>query len=287
MRTAGHRPGDDRKPALAAALALHLGLLAILLWRPVTPPAIGGAVPITIIAHAPTTDSRPAVQAPVTQTAQTQTPAPEAKAPEPPPPPPPPRPRIPEPKAEAPAPQPRPSPTRTARAPQPTPKETAKASPPHPAPKQTSKAASQNDSFSLDSLQADVAKSLSRAKPHPSFAARGPTRPETATVARVAAGSGVSQSDVAGLAQLLTRLWNVNCNAEEAVVIPVKFSVGDDGGIIGRVDVRNLDQSADGSVSSAARRAIDAVHKAAPYGPAFRNNSFTVNFDARKACANG
>jgi outer membrane biosynthesis protein TonB len=287
MRTAGHRPGDDLKPALAAALALHLGLLAVVLWRPAQPPAFGGAVPITIVAHDPTTNSRRAVQAPVAQTARTETPTPAAKAPEPPPPPPP-EPRRPERKAvAAPTPPPRPTPAKPTPTPKPTPREPAKPAKPEPTPKRPARPAPQTDTFSLDSLQADVSKSLAKAKPHPSFAARGPARVETAPVARVEAGSGVSQSDVAGLSQLLTRLWNVNCNAEETVVIPVRFSVGDDGRITGRVDVKNLDQSSDGSVSSAARRAIDAVHKAAPYGPAFRNNSFTVNFDARKACANG
>jgi protein TonB len=288
MRTAGHRHGDDLKPALAAALALHVGLLVVLLWRPVTPPAIGAAVPITLVAHAPTTDSRPAVQAPVEQTAQTETPVPQAKAPEPPPPPPPPEPRPPRPKAvDRPVPQPRPAPTPSPVKRRPTPRSEAKPAPPEPTPKTKAKPAPQTDTFSLDSLQQDVAKSLPKSKPHASFAARGPTRVETATIARVAAGSGVSQSDIAGMAQLLTRLWNVNCAADETVVVPVRFNVGDDGRIVGRVDAKNLEHAADGSVSSAAQRAIDAVHKAAPYGPAFRNNSFTVNFDARKACSNG
>jgi outer membrane biosynthesis protein TonB len=275
MRTAGFRPGDDLKPALAAALALHLGLLALVLWRPVRAPAFGEAVPITIVAHAPATNARAAVQAPVEQSARTETPVAKAPAPEAPPPPPPPPPREISPPKRKVTPEPvldtRPSPVGAAR----------------PQKSKTAKPAPQTDTFSLDSLAADVARSTPKAKPRPSFAERGPARLETATVARVSAGSGVSQSDVAGLAQLLTRLWNVNCNADEVVVIPVKFSVGDDGRIVGRVDARNLDQSADGSVSSAARRAIDAVHKAAPYGQAFRNNSFTVNFDARKACASG
>jgi outer membrane biosynthesis protein TonB len=286
MRTAGHRPGDNLTPALAAAAALHLCLLVVLLWRPAPPPSLGAAVPITIVSHAPTTDSRPAIKAPVEQTARTETPVLQAKAPEPPPPPPPPQ--RPQPRAvEAPAPQPRPAPAKIQAKPMPSPKPQPKATPPQATPKTKSRPTPTTDSFSLDSLQADVSRSLPKTRPHASFAARGPTRAETALLARVDAGKGVSQSDVAGLSQLLTRLWNVNCSADEAVVIPVKFAVGDDGRIVGRVDAKNLDHAADGSISSAAQRAIDAVHKAAPYGPAFRNNSFTVNFDARKACANG
>ncbi|HEX4740248.1 MAG TPA: hypothetical protein VH353_02860 [Caulobacteraceae bacterium] len=283
MRTAGHRPGDSLSPALAGALALHLGLLAILLWHPAPPLSVGSAVPITIVSHAPTTDSRKADQAPVEQRAQTETPVPQAKAPEPPPPPPPPQPR-PQPAQAAPQARAIPAPAKTAIQPKPTPKEQAKPSP-QPTPK--TKSAAQSDNFSLESLQADVSRSMKRSPPHPSFAARGPTRAETATVARVDAGSGVSQSDIVGLSQLLQRLWNVNCSADEAVVIPIKFSVGDDGRITGSVDAHNLEHSSNLSISTAAQRAIDAVHKAAPYGAPFRNNSFTVKFDAQKACASG
>jgi outer membrane biosynthesis protein TonB len=288
MRTAGHRPDDTLAPALAGAVALHLALLAVLLFHPAPPMSIGTAVPITLVAHAPTTDSRPAVQAPVEQAAQTPEPVPEAKAPEPPPPPPP-QPRRPELKAvETPAPQPRPAPAKTALKPTPQPKQQPQEKPSPPQPPTKSKPAAHSDSFSLDSLQVDVNKSLKAAKPHPAFAARGPiARPETATVARVDAGKGVSQSDVAGLAQLLTRLWNVNCGLEETVVVPISFKVGDDGGIEGAVSAHGLEGSHDPAVSVAARRAIDAVRKAAPYGAQFRNNGFTVNFDAKKACASG
>jgi hypothetical protein len=256
MRTAGHRPDDDLKPAIAGAAALHLGLIALLLWHPGTPPSLGAAVPITLVAHGPTTDSRPATVAPMEQAAQTPEPVAEAKAPEPLPAPPTPQPVRPEPKAVA------------------TPK--AKAAP---APKA--------DTFSLDSLQADINRSAKRNPLRPAFAARGPARAETATLARVDAGKGVSETDVAGLAQLLTRLWNVNCGLDETVVVPVNFKVGDDGRLEGQVSAKGLEASHDPNVAVAARRAIDAVHKAAPYGAPFRNNSFTVNFDAKKACASG
>ncbi|HEY2050388.1 MAG TPA: hypothetical protein VGH03_13670 [Caulobacteraceae bacterium] len=279
MRTAGHRPGDSLTPALAGALALHLGLLALLFLHPAPPLSLGAAVPITIVSHDPTTDSRPAIQAPEEHRAQTETPVPQAKAPEPPPPPPPPQPNHPQAVA---APAPTPAPSKTALKPKPTPKDAANAA----ASQQTqkTKTAAKSDNFSLDSLQADVSRSLKRSPPRPAFAARGPVQAETATVARVDAGQGVSQSDVAGLSQLLQRLWNVNCG-DDTVVVPVSFKVGDDGHLVGAVGAHGLENSSNPAISVAARRAIDAVHKAAPYGAPFRNNSFTVNFDAKKACA--
>jgi outer membrane biosynthesis protein TonB len=249
MRAAAHRPGEDLKPAIAGAAVLHLALLALFIWRPSRPPAMGAAVPITLVAHGPTAGSRPAVAAPVTQAAQTPEPVPQAKPPEPPPP-------------QA----PRPSPAKPVLTPKPTPKPKA-------------------DAFNLDSLQADINRTAKRSPARPAFAQRGPARAETASVARVDAGKGVSPSDVAGLAQLLTRLWNVNCGLDETVVVPVSFKVADDGRLEGAVSAKGLESSHDPAVSVAARRAIDAVRKAAPFGAEFRNNSFTVNFDARKACA--
>jgi protein TonB len=144
------------------------------------------------------------------------------------------------------------------------------------------------DTFSLDALAAKIAHTSRPSPPRPSSGARGPTRAETASVARVDAGQGVSQSDVAGLSQLLERLWNPNCIAAEGagVVIPVKFAVGEDGRVVGRITEGGRDGAADEVVATAARRAIDAVHQAEPYGAAYRGKSFTVNFDAKTACAN-
>jgi protein TonB len=269
MRTAGHRPDDDLKAAIAGAAALHLGIFALLFWRPATPPGLGAAVPITLVAHGPTTDSRPAEAEPVQQSAQTPEPVPQAKPPEPPPPP-----------------APRSTPAKAVETPKPTPALQARPTP-QPTPK-TKATPTKADTFSLDSLQADINKTAKRTAPHPAFAARGPTRAETAPVARVDAGAGVSQSDVAGLAQLLTRLWNVNCGLDETVIVPVSFKVDDEGRVQDRsVNAKGLETSPNPAVAIAARRAIDAVHKAAPYGAPYRNNSFTVNFDAKKACASG
>jgi hypothetical protein len=246
------RRRDSLTPAFLVAALLHIGLFAaVILFRGSQPVPMGDVVPINIVSSAPVTDSRPAQVAPTAQTAQVETPVPLEKAPVPPPP----------------APTPTPAPLR----PSPTP---AKALAPQPA----------KTDF-LDALQKSIAKAERTAPPRPAMAARGPARAETAPNPRVDAGPGVSQSDLQGLQQLLERLWNPNCSVEggEAVIVPVKFAVGDDGRVVGRVTDRGA--SADPVVFAAARRAIDAVHQAEPYADPYRAKTFTVIFDAQKACA--
>jgi periplasmic protein TonB len=271
-------------PALIAAAALHIGVFILLAFvaRPSIVP-VGSAVPINIVSNAPTTDSRPAVAAPETQEAQTETPQPEAPPPAPPPEPEPkPTPPKPAPKPPAPRPAPKPTPAPTPK-PTPTPKAPAK-----PTPSPARKSAASDTDF-LDSLQASIASAAKSSPPRPASGRRGPTRAETAPQARVDAGAGVSQSDIAGLSQLLQRLWNPNCSVEggDAVLVPVKFSVDGDGSVVGRVSAGGREASSDPVVFAAARRAIDAVHQAAPYGAPYRGKSFTVNFDAKKACSQG
>lgn len=258
------RRGDNMGPALLAAVALHAALLLALIGfqRPSLLPT-GTSVPITLVAKGPTTNSRPAVQAPQAQAAQTPSPSPDITPPAPPP-----------------APKPAPLPA-----------------PPKPAPPKPAQTKPVEKSLDLARLQADVAtprKSFSLAalqadltaggKAHPGSARRGPARAETATEARVDAGTGVSQSDLAGLSELLQRLWNPDCSVDDRVVIPVRFTVGFDGRIQGRVDAAGRDASPDPVVFAAARRAIDAVHQAAPYADTYRGLTITVRFDAKKAC---
>jgi len=261
------RRRESLRPAFLAAVALHVGLFAavVLLGRP-TPVPLGDAVPVNIVSSEPKTDSRPAEAAPLTQAAQVETPVPDAKTPPPPPAPP------------QPAPAPTPAPLKASRAkPTPTPAKPAPTVKPQPA----------KPAFSLDALQASIARAARSQPARPAFAARGPTRAETAPRARVDAGQGVSQSDLQGLQQLLERLWNPNCGVEggSGVVVPVTFSVGGDGAVVGRVTDRAA--SSDPVVFAAARRAIDAVHQAEPYAAPYRGKSFTVNFDAKKACSRG
>jgi len=275
MMVPAPRRRESLAPALLAAAALHVGIFLLVTFFPQSTPPIGGtAVPITIISSAPTTDSRPAEAAPETQTAQTEAPVPQAKPPEPQPQPQPapapPAPKAPPLKAAKPKPEVKPLPDK------PTPK------PPPP----TAKPAP--DTFSLDKLAANIARTTKPSPPRPAFAARGPTRAETAPEARVDAGQGVSQSDIAGLSQLLERLWNPNCDVAgaDSVVVPVRFTVSFDGHVIGRITEGGRDTSSNPVLATAARRAIDAIHQAEPYAATYRGQTFTVNFDAKKACAN-
>jgi outer membrane biosynthesis protein TonB len=134
--------------------------------------------------------------------------------------------------------------------------------------------------FNPDALQASIDRAARASATKSANAAhRGPTRAETATVARANAGTGISQSDMQGLQQLLERLWNPNC-AADPVIVPVRFSVGDDGHLISRPTVLG------GADPVAARRAVDAVHQAEPFAAPYRGKGFiTVNFDAKKYCA--
>lgn len=249
-------------PAIIAALFLHLAFfLAItLLDRRPWPIPGGSTVPIELVSSGPPRAAAPARVAPQTQLAAAEVPAPQ-----------PPR-SVPAP----PAPEPRPSVAKKEAAPKAVPK-------PAPAPSRPQP----TRAFSLDALAASIAKAAHSAPAKPAAVAeRGPNRPQTAPQAAAQKGEGVTQSDMEGLQQLLGRLWNPNCAVEGAgaVVIPVKFLVGPAGRVIGRVTASEI-SSSDPVVAAAARRAIDAVHEAEPFPEVFRNNPFTVNFDARKYCA--
>jgi outer membrane biosynthesis protein TonB len=273
------------RPALAAAIVLHLVVFAALTFSP-RPRVIptGDAVPITVVSHEPPAAPAKAEPAPVAEAAQTETPTPEAPPPEPPPPP---------------APQPRAAPRRppklTPVKPAPTPKPAVKPAPkaptppPKPAPAKPARAAkaSTAPSLDLDALQASLAKSTHPAPPRPSFAQRGPTR--AAAAPQSAAAPGISQADQAGLKALLNRLWNPNCSVEggDAVFVTVTFSVGPDGRLLGRPNARGKERSTDPVVAAGARRAIDAIAEVQPFTRVYRDaGPITINFDAKTACAN-
>jgi len=258
--------------AIVAALALHLGLFAAftLTVKPKIMP-MGDAVPITIVADAPPTAPAKALAAPVAQAAQTEAPTPDAPPPKVAPEPPPPKP------------SPAPTLTRPVVAPVPKPPPVAK---PVAAVKPVKAKTAPNSTLDLDALQASLAKSAYPAAPKPTFAERGPSRPQSAL--QSADAPGVSRSDQAGLSQLLNRLWNPNCSVEggDAVLVSVTFAVGYDGRLTGRVSAGGREASPDPVVATAARRAIDAVHEAEPYQATYRGAQFRINFDARKACVN-
>lgn len=255
---------ESRAPALLAALAIHAGVFAVLIY--VAKPSFlpqGAAVPINIVANAPRTDSRAAEAAVEAHAAAVETPVARALPPVP----------------ARPHPPPEPSPIKPAPAAKPAPSGDHRAA--------RAKSLPAKPAFSLDSLEASIAKAARTAPAKPAFARRGPALAETAPRARVAAGMGVSQSDMQGLQQLLERLWNVNCSVEgaDAVTVPVSFTVGSDGWIAGRIAAGGEETSSDPVTYVAARRAIDAVRRAEPYGQVYRGQSFKVIFDAAKACS--
>ncbi len=228
---------------------------------------VGAVVPVTIVSSAPDMDTRPAEQAPETQTAQSEQPAPEAPPPEPVPPPP----------------QPAPPPPKTA----PAAKPVAKAPAPRPA---APPAKSVEPSLDLDALAASLTRPARNAPQRPSTAPRGPTRAETAPVARQTVGTGLAAGDaVTGMTDELQRRWNPNCEVDGGRDVQVKvfFQLGVTGQVMG--EVTSQIQSPRGPVATAgAERAIRAVYAAAPFRGLPRDyygQRFSVNFNAREACA--
>ena len=253
---------DNRLPALVAAGALHLGVFALLFVFPSRSALpIGSSVPINIISNAPFTDTRQAYQSPKTETAA-----------------------APEPQAQAP-PQP---PAPELATPQFSPTTSQAAKPPKPAATQPStQAAPPNPSLDWSHMQQIIEAARRSAGAQASSAARGPARAETAPEARPDAGQGLSMSDQLGLQQLLERLWNPNCDAPggSAVKLKVRFIVGLSGHLVGAPNAGGLDSSSNAVMAAAARRALDAIREAEPYGAPYYGQTITVNFDAKEACA--
>jgi hypothetical protein len=257
------RSRDSRLPALGAAIALHAAVFLAVMFAPQKPPLpIGSSVPINIVSSEPATDTRPAIQAPEAQAAAAPEPVPAA------------RPLPPAPQVATPA--------FTQTAPQPVHAQ----KPPTPQPSQhpTTSAAPNVD---FNRMQQIIESARKAAGAQASSAQKGPSRAETALQARPDAGQGVSQSDMLGLQQLLERLWNPNCDTPggAAVKLRVKFLVGLDGRLLGAPSAGGAEGSGDPVVAAAARRALDAVHEAAPYSQPYYGQSIVVNFDAKEACA--
>ena len=120
-----------------------------------------------------------------------------------------------------------------------------------------------------------------------SSARRGTVKAQTNPNVGAGAAQGPSASQLAGLEQLLERLWNPNCDVPggDTVKLKVRFTVGLNGNLIGDPDAGGLEQSGGAVVSAAARRAVDAVRQAEPYAEPYYGQAITVNFDAKEACA--
>jgi outer membrane biosynthesis protein TonB len=225
---------------------------------------VGTVVPVTIVSNAPSTDVRPAVQAPEEQTALADEPVPDAPL-------------------ESAAPEPQPAPTPPVPAPKAA-KPVEKVPAVKPAPP-----AKPEKGLDLDALSASVSKMVKTSTPKPSSAAKGPARPETALQARPAVGTGNSAAALSGLTDELQRRWNPNCAVEGGrdVQVRVAFTLGAGGQVVG--EVASQIKGAQNPVSQAAAdRAVRAVYAAAPFRNLpreFYGDKIAVNFNAREACS--
>jgi outer membrane biosynthesis protein TonB len=257
-------------PAFVGSIGLHALVVAAILigpWKPSKPVIIGESVPVTIVTEGPT-NVRPAIEAAEDQTAQTEEPTPEAE---------------PQPPAPVPAPVPTPAPA---------PPKTATAAPtPKPTPTKPAPAKPEPDFFA--SLEKTLAKTPKAAGKPVANAAKGPTRPETATQARPGAGAmtGLQAAAINGMKDEIQRRWNPNCEVEGggAIQVKVSFKLATGGRIVGQVTAGDAERSSDPVVKAAADRAIRAVYQSAPFEglpPDYYGQQLNLNFKARDACAN-
>jgi outer membrane biosynthesis protein TonB len=253
-------------PALMGSVLLHATVAALFLisWNFARDLKVGTVVPVTIVTNAPSTDVRPAIEAPEEQTALADAPVPDAPL-------------------ESAAPEPQPAPT----PPTPAPK-TAKPLEKLPAVKPAPPAKPEKR-LDLDALSASVSKMVRPTATKPSSAAKGPARPETATQARPAVGAGLSAAALSGLTDELQRRWNPNCDVEGGrdVQVRVAFVIGAGGQVVG--EVASQIKGAQTPVSQAAAdRAVRAVYAAAPFRNLpreFYGDKIAVNFNGREACS--
>lgn len=249
-------------PAALGSVALHGAVaLALMISWGSRDLKVGSVVPVTIVSSAPDKDTRPAEQADETQAAMTEAPAAEAP-PEPVPPPPTPAP----------------------------PSKAAKPAEKAPAPLPTKSAAKPAEkSLDLDNLYASLTRPARNA-PRPSSAQQGPSRAETAPVARQTVGTGLAAgAALEGLAEELQRRWNPNCDVEGGrdVLVKATFQLGVGGQVVG--DVKTEIRGPRTPVAQVgAERAASAVYAAAPFRGLpheFYGERINVNFNAREACA--
>ena len=252
-------------PAALGSVALHGSIaLAVMISWGSRDLKVGSIVPVTIVSSAPDIDTRPAEQGPEAQSAMTEAPVADAP-PAPVPPPPQPAPVTPSAKTAKPV------------------EKAATPTAMKPAAKPAEKA------FDLDALAASLTKPSRNAPQRPSSAPKGPSRPETAPVARQTVGAGLAAgAAVTGMTEELQRRWNPNCNVEGGrdVLIRVTFQLGAMGQVVGDVDSQ-IQGVRSPVATAAAERAVRAVYAAAPFRGLpreFYGDKVAVNFNAREAC---
>jgi outer membrane biosynthesis protein TonB len=275
---------------MAGSAALHAIILisGLIAWPWLTKPIhMGDVVPVTLITSDQAPAPAPAIQAPQPAPAATEQPvplaSPQAVAPEEAPTPTPPAPKV------APQPIPKPRPVQPAKvtpqpAPTPTPHKAAaqaKPTPAMPAPE-----------LDMAALSAELSKQARPSGARQSSAARGPSRPAQAIVARTSAGTSdaVSSAALSSLAGELQRLWNPNCEAAGAsdITIKVSFQIGSSGRLA-TAPVSSLAGASDPVTKAASDRAVRAVYQGEPFSdlpPSLYGQKITVNFNPKTFCSN-
>ena len=279
------RARREISPALMGSVALHVAVAAALLisWRFERNLKLGSAVPVTLVASAPSQLEAP-VQAPEPAPAQAETSTPQA-------------PPVPVPPAPRPAPEPQPAPPKPAPPPKPTP--APKPAPtPKPAPKvekpveqtpppKAKTAAKPEKSLDLDALAASLSKMSKPAGGKPGQAARGAPRAAAApTVGKELSKGG--QAALNGLIEDLEKHWHPNCNVEGArdVQVRIRFRIDPEGQVQG--DPKRLITDTPSTVVGAATvRAAQTILAGEPYRnlpPELYGQTITAIFNGKDAC---
>jgi outer membrane biosynthesis protein TonB len=255
----------NRLPALTASAALHGALLAatLIAWPWLSKPIrLSTVVPVTLVTSDKPSEMRGAVAAPTPSPAAAETPVPET-APQPP---------EPEP---APLPNPAPPPVKPAQTkPAPTPA------------KQPVKAASSN--FDPDVELAKLTKSAKASGAKSSSAPRGPTRPETALLARLTTGTGdaATASAESSLVAAIIPHWNLSCDAPRDLDIRVTFRLSPSGRLTGPPQSSGDNAPEFSVLRVASERAKAAVLAAQPFEnlpPNLYSQPITVKFNVQAA----
>lgn len=274
----------NRFPAIAAAVVLHAGLIALAAyaWPEENTPITISSVPVQIVSDMPATAPDISMEAPAEAAVEpVAEPVEVAEAPPPPPPAPaptPPQPAPAPPKKLTPTPTPKPTPTpppKAAPAPKPKPKSAPPKPPAKPAP-----------SFDLDSISESLADAKARRPNRPRQAAQ--TTPKTGGAPQKGPLSSTGKVALDALIGRLNETWLPNCDAAgaDAVKPRVRFRIGDDGRLISGPTV--LDRQSGSVWTAAADRAVRAVRAGAPYDnlpSELLNQDITITFNGERACS--
>jgi protein TonB len=245
--------GPNRLPALTASAALHGALLAatLIAWPWLSRPIeLSSVVPVTLVTSDKLSEMRAAVAAPTLSPAAAETPVPEA---------------APQPPAPEPAPLPNPAPT--------------------PA-KQPAKPTSTN--FDPDEELAKLTRSAKASGARQSSAPRGPTRPETAPLARLTTGTGdaATASAESSLVAAIIPHWNLSCDVPHDLDIRVTFRLSPSGRLIGSPQSSGDNAPEFSALRVASERAKRAVLAAQPFEnlpPNLYSQPITVKFNVQAA----